>query len=78
MLGRLGFWGVGACEPFHVAGSSILRILGHAWVPDIKLYALCEHGRLSSSKCAHVRPLRALRAPSSVSGHQKQRLIFMH
>ena len=38
MLGRLGFWGVGACEPFHVAGSSILKTLEHACVPNINSY----------------------------------------
>ena len=72
MLGRLGFRGDGACEPFHVAGSSILRTSGHASMPDFSSNALCEHQGLFCSQCAHVRPVRALLALTLPAGQHKQ------
>ena len=73
MLGRLGFRGDGACEPFHVAGSSILRTSGHASMPDSNSSALCEHQGLFCSQCAHVRPVRALLALTLPAGQNVKR-----
>ena len=78
MLGRLGFRGDGAREPFHVAGSSRLRALGHASVPDVTLNALGEHQGVSSIERARVRLPRALSAISLPAGHHKQIIILKH
>ena len=78
VLGRLGFWGDGAREPFHVAGSSSLRTLGYASVPDVNLNALCEHQGGFCIERVHVRLPRALLAISLPAGHHIQMIIFKH